>query len=94
MLYVLLGVLIGWLCTLSSGALIGFMIFKTKREAHESLFSGKEKSGQAFNIEEDWEKELPETTETPTKVAQAANRFRQQFATHKPDIADTLGEEE
>jgi len=92
--YLLLFYPIGALSVLLGVALGSWIVFKTKREAHESLFSGKEKPGQAFNIEEDWEKELPETTETPTKVAQAANRFRQQFATHKPDIADTLGEEE
>lgn len=94
MLYVLLGVLIGWFCTLSSGALIGFMIFRTKKESHEPLFRMREPKGEAFNIEEDWEKEFPPPQESPEKVTEHAKKFREQFAKEKPDIVDRLGKEE
>lgn len=76
------------------GVIIGaYFVWKTKREPHDNLFQLREPKGQAFNIKEDWETELPKVTETPEKVAQAANKFRKQFATHKPNIADKLGEE-
>lgn len=93
MLYVLLGVLIGWACTLSSGALIGFMIFKTKRESHEPLFQMRQPKGEAFNIEEDWEKEMPEVPEPSQKVSEQANKFREQFAEGKPEIVERMGKE-
>ena len=89
--YLLLFYPIGAISVLLGVALGGWLVFKTKRDSHESLFQLKEPKGQAFNIEEDWEKELSETTETPSKVAQAAGKFRQQFVAEKPSIADTLG---
>jgi hypothetical protein len=97
-LYILLGVLIGWLCTLSSGALVGWMIFKTKREPYESLFRLKEPEGAAFNVEEPWDKDFPkpEGIETPPATAAAGLKFRQQMAEEEvptPKIAEKLGEE-
>jgi len=89
--YLLLFYPIGALSVLLGVALGGWLVFRTRRDSNESLFQLKETKGQAFNIEEDWEKELPEESETPSNVAQAASKFRTQLATHKPDIADKLG---
>ena len=90
--YLLLFYPIGALSVLLGVALGGFLVFRTRRDSHESLFSGREKQGEVFNIEEDWEKELPETTKTPEEVAKAAAKFRSQVATIKPTIADELEE--
>lgn len=90
--YLLLFYPIGALSVLLGVALGGWLVFRTRRDSHESLFPSKEKSGQVFNIEEDWEKELPEGPETPDKVAKAAAKFRSQVATIKPTIADELEE--
>lgn len=92
MLYILLGVLVGWACTLSSGALIGYMIFKTKREPSDPMFQFHKPKAEVFNIAEDWEKEVLEPEPTPEEVAEAAKRFREQQA-RKPKIAETLGKE-
>ena len=91
--YILIFFLFGSLCPLLGVTLGAYFVYRTKREAHESLFPGKEKPGEAFNIQEDWEKEIPEATgqEIPNVIADAAARFRKQVPT--PKVAEDLGKE-
>ena len=73
--------LTAWLCTLSGVALGGFLVFRTKREGFDSLFSAKPVEGQAFNTEEDFKFDQPDTkTELPKSVLSATDRFTAQFA--------------
>lgn len=92
--YILIFFAVGTLFPLFGVALGGYLVFRTKKEAHESLFPGREKPGEAFNIEEEWEKEMPEAvkTEIPEVVAKAAARFRKQVPV--PKVAEDLGKEE
>lgn len=92
--YILIFFLFGSLCPLLGVTLGAYFVYRTKREAHESLFPGREKPGEVFNIEEEWEKKVPEAvkTEIPDAVAQAAARFREQMPT--PKIVEELGKEE
>lgn len=78
-LYTILGVLVGWLCSLSSGVVIGYIVFRTKRDPSESLFKLRHPKAQVFNVEEPWEQEEDsEPEKTPEPVAEAADRFREQ----------------
>ena len=92
--YILIFFIFGALCPLLGVTLGAYFVFRTKREAHESLFPGKEKPGEVFNIEEEWEKEMPEVVgqEIPEPVAKAAARFREQVPV--PKVAEDLGKEE
>jgi hypothetical protein len=94
--YILIFFLVGMIGPLLGVALGGILVFRTKREGHESLFPGKEKSGEAFNIEEEWEKNVAEATEQviPEVTKRAGDRFRDQLASEEPKIAETLGKEE
>lgn len=92
--YILIFFAAGTLFPLLGVALGGFLVFRTKKESHESLFPGREKPGEAFNIDEEWEKNIPEAVsqKIPDVVAKAAARFREQVPV--PDVAKTLGKEE
>ena len=94
--YILIFFIFGSLCPLLGVALGAYFVFRTKREPHESLFPGREKPGEVFNIEEEWEKEIPEATEQviPDVIKRAGDKFRSQLATDKPNIVDELGKEE
>lgn len=93
--YILIFFLFGALCPLLGVTLGAYFVYRTKREAHESLFPGKEKQGEAFNIEEEWEKKTKEATdqEIPDATKRAGGDFRKQFTDVKPSIVDTLGKE-
>jgi len=92
-LYILLAVVIGWVITLSSGVVIGYIVFRVKRDPSDPMFQFHKPKAEVFNIAEDWEKEALEPEPTPKEVAEAAERFRQQQV-RKPKIAETLGEKE
>jgi len=47
-----IGVLLGWFLTMTSGALFAYLIFRTKREPHESLFQLSKPKGDAFVIDQ------------------------------------------
>ena len=92
--YILIFFIFGSLCPLLGVTLGAWFVYRTKREPHESLFPGKEKPGEVFNIEEEWEKEIPEAVgqEIPDAVAKAGARFREQMPV--PKVAEDLGKEE
>jgi len=90
--YILIFFIFGSLCPLLGVALGAWFVFRTKREPYEAFLPGKEKAGQAFNLAEEWEKEMPEATETeiPDVTKRAAERFRGQLATETPKVVETL----
>ena len=92
MLYILLGVIVGWVCSLSSGVVIGYIVFKTKRDPYDPMFQFHKPKAEVFNIKEPWEQDSLEPEKTPDEVAKAAERFREQTMT-EPEIAKTLGKE-
>ena len=88
---------LGVIFTLAAVGLGGFLVWKTKRDSGDRLF-GREPKGDAFNIDEPWEKDFPkpEAIETPAETAAAALRFRKQMEDEEvptPKIAKELGEE-
>lgn len=77
----ILAFILAWICTLSGVALGGFLVFRTKREGYEQMFSTKPPEGMAFNTEDEYKFDQPETkTELPQSVMDATDRFTQQFA--------------
>ena len=80
--------LVGWVTTLSGVALGGWLVYRTKREPYEGLFTG-DKPGDAFNIQDEFEhtREMT-TTKIPEAVEKANDAFVNQFAqamTEKPN---------
>ena len=74
------GLALGWAFTLSGVALGGWLVYRTKREPYEGLFTG-DKPGEAFNIQDDFDHmEEVATTKIPEPVAKANDAFVNQFA--------------
>lgn len=48
---VLIACALGWLFTITSGALFSYIVFRTKRETHETLF-GSGAKGSAFVVDD------------------------------------------
>ncbi len=67
--------LAGWLSTLSGVALGGWLVYRTKRDPYDPLFSSSGK-GAAFNIDDDLGRDEPET---PKATAKANKDFMAQF---------------
>jgi len=96
--YILIFYPMGALLTLAAVALGAYVVFKTKRDPSESLFKLREPKGEVFNIEEEWEKKMPdmEPPKIPPATAAAALRFRGQMEEEKmptPNIVENMGEE-
>jgi hypothetical protein len=68
----------GWLSTLSGVALGGFLVYRTKRDPYDPMFSGGDKGG-AFNIDDDLGQDEPVTPEMSQTAAKANKDFMNQF---------------
>ncbi|WP_289020395.1 hypothetical protein [Desulfobacter postgatei] len=80
--------LAGWITTISGVAMGGWLVYRTKREPYEGLFTG-DKPGDAFNIPDEFEhaQEMV-ATKIPEAVEKANSSFIDQFAqamTEKPN---------
>lgn len=94
----LIGCLLGWLVTITSGSLFAYIVFRTKREPHESMFSLKAPKGDAF-IVDPFNDPLPSRVRMPadTPVEDAAsklldaqtNKFLEQMAMAKAITGST-----
>lgn len=73
-------VVFGWFACITGVALGGYMVFRTKKEPHESFFKLREPKGKAFVLDDG----LNAGTETPPPIpketAEANQRFVSQFA--------------
>ena len=74
--------ILSWVSTVSGVMLGGYLVFKTKRESYESVFSPGEAKGASFNIEDEFGsmENLASSAEIPKPVGQANNVFMDQFA--------------
>lgn len=81
--------ILAWICTLSGVALGGWLVFRTKREGYDQLFSVSPPEGQAFNTEDGFSFDQSEAkTEIPKSMMDATDRFTQQFAETLAEKAD------
>jgi len=74
--------ILAWISSISGVALGGYLVFKTKREHYESLWSPGGQSGDSFNIEDDIG-DMPLHTsgaEIPRPTEEANDAFVEQFA--------------
>jgi len=69
----------GWLSTLSGVALGGFLVYRTKRDPYDQLFS-RDSKGSSFNIDDDFEQVEPQNPDLPKATAAANSNFINQFA--------------
>ena len=84
----LLAVLTGWFISFASVALGGWLVFKTKREAHEGLFRSEKPEADVFNVDdfsdmtgEKVAEEVAQPQEFESDIMRSAqNRFQQQFS--------------
>lgn len=72
------GMIFGWFATLTAFALGAYVVFKTKREPYDQMFSMNQPKGDAFNLEDDFE-EPKETPEMPSIVGKMNSRFQEQM---------------
>jgi hypothetical protein len=70
----------GWLCTLSGVLLGGFLVYKTKRDPYDSMFSRADNTGSSFNIDDDMDQGDSVEQEVPKATESANNAFIGQFA--------------
>lgn len=86
----ILAFILAWACSLSGVALGGFLVFRTKREGYDNMFSVKQPEGQAFNVNDGFELRDTQTskTEFPAEFREAQDRFTEQFA---QSLADKAG---
>jgi len=70
-----------WLSTISGVALGGFLVFKTKRDPYEPLFSANSK-GESFNIDDDLNMGDVESV-IPQSISKANDNFQKQFDVDK-----------
>jgi hypothetical protein len=83
----ILVLLFSWLATLSGVALGGFLVYRTKRDSFDPLFSKPEK-GEAFNIVDPFNmQDVPSATRIPPETREANDRFLDQFADEVADRA-------
>ena len=69
----------GWIATVSGVILGGFLVFRTKREQYDPLFSsGKPPKGEAFVLGDDGTEVQP--TEIPDMINNMNKRFVDTFA--------------
>jgi len=69
----------GWISTLSGVALGGWLVYRTKRDPYDPLFSRGSK-GVSFNIGDDLDQEEQSNVDLPQPVASANGAFMTQFA--------------
>lgn len=63
---ILLACVLGWIFTMTSGALFSFIVFRTKRESHEPLFGkGLPAKGDAFVLDDFPEEPNGRTARSP-----------------------------
>jgi len=70
----------GWLCTLSGVALGGWLVYRTKRDPYDSMFSRADNTGASFNIDDDMDQGDSVEQEVPKATESANNAFIGQFA--------------
>lgn len=70
----------GWLCTLSGVALGGWLVYRTKRDPYDSMFSRADNTGASFNIDDDMDQGVSVEQEVPKATESANNAFIGQFA--------------
>jgi purine-cytosine permease-like protein len=75
----LLTFLAGWISTLSGVALGGWLVYRTKRDPYDSMFS-RERQGASFNIDDDFDRVDDSNPELPEATTKANNAFINQFA--------------
>ena len=75
----LLTFMAGWLSTLSGVALGGWLVYRTKRDSYDSLFS-RDNKGASFNLDDDFSTEEPVNPDLPKATAAANGDFMNQFA--------------
>jgi len=71
--------LAGWLSTLSGVALGGWLVYRTKRDPYDSLFSANDNNGEVFNLDDDLAQDIPMQQDIPEPTAKAHNAFMDQF---------------
>ena len=73
--------LLAWISTISGVALGGWLVYRTKRDSYDPLFS-RGKAGEVFNIEDDLTvfDGSPSSASLPKATASANDAFVQQFA--------------
>lgn len=74
--------ILSWITTVSGVMLGGYLVFKTKRESYESVFSPGDAKGDSFNIIDEFGnmENLSSSAEIPKPVNKANNVFMDQFA--------------
>jgi hypothetical protein len=77
--FMLLSGLFSWVATISGVLLGGFLVYRTKRDPYDQLFS-RDSKGSSFNIDDDFEQIKPENQELPKATAAANSNFINQFA--------------
>lgn len=83
----LLAVITGWFVTFVSVALGGWLVFRTKREQYDSLFStGKQPEADVFNVDDFSDMTGEQVAEKVSQpefesgiMKEAQNRFQEQF---------------
>jgi len=77
---IIIAICAGWLATLSGVALGGWLVYRTKRESHEGLWSAKPPEGDAFNIIDDEQSEHMQSSASLPRAVESANEaFINQF---------------
>ena len=82
MIDMVIAFILAWLSSISGVALGGYLVFKTKREHYESLWSPGGQSGESFNIDDGLD-EAPgfsSSATIPEAVEKENDRFVDQFA--------------
>jgi hypothetical protein len=89
--HLILFVLLGWIATLSGVALGGFLVFRTKRDRYDALFSSGAPKGEAFSLEDDGTDVVP--AEIPEKIQKINRRFVDLFAENLAEKSEGRNEE-
>ena len=86
--YFILIFICGWVAAITGVALGGFLVFKTKRDPYEPLFT-KNGKGEAFNIDDDLGTG-PDNPVLPKELLKRNKAFQEQFDAEK--FARDIGE--
>jgi hypothetical protein len=82
MIDMVIAFILAWISSISGVALGGYLVFKTKREHYESLWSPGGQMGESFNIDDDLS-DVPQHASAatiPEPVERANDLFMDQFA--------------
>jgi hypothetical protein len=78
--FMLLFGLLSWAATISGVLLGGFLVYRTKRDPYDSMFSRADNTGASFNIDDDMDQGDSVEQEVPKATESANNAFIGQFA--------------